>query len=242
MSNDTLPKTSQDDDAYLQLQISIEAVKQELETVTNQIHAFEAILRQHLTDYIIEAQELNTLYKQQKRAKKDKRLAQKQRGKHYTPPTGLKTTSQESSEISELDTEMLQLKKRLYREAMLQVHPDKFSLSPKEQESATEITTQLIHIYKHEDLSALQAFHAQIFSESLEINLNVKTTEVPSITKKEALEFTLKQLQKELIALKETDLFDIISTYKNPLHFVDELILYYKDKIEKLKKRTRTKN
>ena len=100
----------------------------------------------------------------------------------------------------------------------------------------------MIHIYKNEDLNALQAFHAQIFSDSLEINLNTKTKETPSITKSEALEFTLKQLQKELKALKETDLFHIISTYKNPLHFVDELIFYYKDKIEKLKKRTRTKN
>ncbi|WP_434035279.1 hypothetical protein [Formosa sp. 4Alg 33] len=242
MSDDTFPKIIQDDDANLQLQISIEAVKQELETITNQIEAFEAVLRQHLTDYIVEAQELNTLYKQQKRAKKDKRLAQKQRGKNYVPPTGLKASSKQNTDITESDTETLRLKKRLYREAMLQVHPDKFSLSPNSQESATEITTRLIHIYKHEDLNALQAFHAQIFSDSLDINLNTKSSETPTISKTEALEFTLKQLQKELKTLKETDLFDIISTYKNPLHFVDELILYYKDKIEKLKKRTRTKN
>ncbi|MDW5287624.1 hypothetical protein [Formosa sp. PL04] len=242
MSDDTLPKIIQNDDEQLQLQISIEAIKQELETITIQIQAFETVLRQHLTDYIIESQELNTLYKQQKRAKKDKRLSQKQRGKHYISPTGLQTKIQEEPSNSNLDSETLQHKKRLYREAMLQVHPDKFSLSPHEQESATEITTQLIHIYKNEDLNALQTFHAHIFSETLGLNLNDKTVTKPSINKMEALQFTLKQLEIELQTIKESELYNIISTYQNPLHFIDELILYYKDKIAKLKKRTRTKN
>ena len=242
MSAHTFPKNLPEDDNLLQLQISIEAIKQELDTTTNKIEAFEDVLRLHLTDYIIEAQELNTLYKHQKRIKKDKRLAQKQRGKNYIAPTRLQTTAQEESSASLLDPETTLLKKRLYREAMLQVHPDKFSLSPHEQESATEITTQLIHIYKHEDLTALQTFHAQIFSKSLDLNLNTKAPRIPSISKTESLKLTLKQLEKELLILKSSELFNIISTYHNPLHFVDELILYYKDKIAKLKKRTRTKN
>ena len=240
MSTDTFPNILPQDDEQLQLQISIEAVKQELDTLQNQIQAFEDVLQLHLTDYIIEAQELNTLYKQQKRAKKDKRLAQKQRGKHYKAPTGLKTQKQESPSPLPLDAETLQQKKRLYREAMLRVHPDKFSLSPNEQESATEITTQLIHIYKHEGLEALQTIHAQICSNS--VDLNIKPEHIPTVNKTQALQLTLKQLEKELEQLKASELYAIISTYKNPLHFVDELILYYKDKIEKLKKRTRTKN
>ncbi|WP_159022901.1 hypothetical protein [Formosa sp. L2A11] len=241
MNDETFPNILPPDDGQLQLQISIEAIKQELESITNQIDAFEDVLRLHLTDYIIEVQELNTLYKQQKRVKKDKRLAQKQRGKNYKTPTGLQPTKQETSEYSNLDSETKLLKKKLYREAMLHVHPDKFSLTPDEQESATEITTQLINIYKNEDLEALQIFHAQIFSNSLDLKLNTKTTTQPSINKTEALKITLKQLEKELASLKASELYNIISTYKNPLHFVDELILYYKDKIEKLKKRTRTK-
>ncbi|WP_299778701.1 hypothetical protein [uncultured Formosa sp.] len=241
MTDDRLPNILPQDEEQIQLQISIEAVKQELETISNQVDAFEDILRLHLTDYIIETQELNTLYKQQKRAKKDKRLAQKKRGKHYKSSTGLQNIKRELSNNSNLDTDTHVIKKKLYREAMLQVHPDKFSLSPNDQESATEITTRLIHIYKNEDLNALQTFHAQIFSENLGLKLKTKTTATPSINQTEALKLTLKQLEKELELLKTSELYTIISTYKNPLHFVDELILYYKDKIEKLKKRTRTK-
>ena len=241
MNDDTLPNILPPDDTQLQLQISIEAVKQELDTITNQINAFEDVLRLHLTDYIIETQELSTLYKQQKRAKKDKRLAQKQRGKHYKAQKGLQSITKPTASVSNVDADTRMLKKKLYREAMLYVHPDKFSLSPSEQESATEITTQLIQIYKHEDLEALQAFHAQIFSNSLNINVNTQIKTPPSINKTEALQLTLKQLEKQLATLKANELYTIISTYKNPLHFVDELILYYKDKIEKLKKRTRTK-
>ncbi|CDF78419.1 hypothetical protein BN863_7070 [Formosa agariphila KMM 3901] len=241
MSNNTVPNILPPDDEQLQLQISIEAVTQERDTIHHQIQAFEDVLQLHLTDYIIEAQELNTLYKQQKRAKKDNRLAQKQRGKNYKAPKGLQPQNQKLSSDSTPDLETLQLKKRLYREAMLHVHPDKFSLSPNEQESATEITTQLIHIYKHENLEALQTLHAQIFSDSLDINLNIKSKDIPTIGKTEALQLTLKQLEKELEVLKASELYAIISTYKNPLHFIDELIIYYKDKIEKLKKRTRTK-
>lgn len=242
MSDNTVPKILPDDNAKrLQIQISIEAIKQEIETITNKIQDFEAVLKQHTTDYIIEFQELNTLYKQQKRAKKDKRLSQKQRGKHYKAPTGLQIETQKQPPNSSLNSETLQLKKRLYREAMLQVHPDKFSLSPHEQESATEITTQLIHIYKHEDLNALQLFHAQVFSNTIGLKSNTETIATPPISKMDALHITLKQLETELKTLKESELYNIISNHQNPIHFIDELIIHYKDKIAKFKKRTRTK-
>ncbi|QDO92458.1 hypothetical protein FNB79_00125 [Formosa sediminum] len=239
MNDERLPNIIPPDNLQLQLQISIEAVTQERDTITNQIQAFEDVLKLHLTDYIIETQELTTLYKQQKRAKKDKRLAQKQRGKNYKAPKGLQKTTAKIEDVS-IDPDTLLLKKKLYREAMLHVHPDKFSLTPQEQESATAITTKLIQIYKHEDLETLKVFHAQIFSESLNLNLNSEIR--PKVDTVEALKLTLKQLEKELVVLKTSELYKILLTYKNPLHFVDELILYYKDKIEKLKKRTRTKN
>ncbi|MGJ5641986.1 J domain-containing protein [Formosa sp. S-31] len=241
MNENQFPAHLPEDELQVNLRISIEAVKQDIDSISNSIQAFEDVLRQHLSEYIIEAQELTVLYKAQKRAKKDKRLAQKRRGKNYKAPTGLQTTKDETPEATPEDQSNIQLKKQLYREAMLQVHPDKFSLSPNEQDSATELTAQLIHIYKNDTLEALKTFHAQLFSETLGLPLAATET-AASLSKTEALQLTLQQLRKELEALKKAQLYHILSNYENPLHFADELIVYYKDKIEKLKKRTRTKN
>ncbi|WP_066220809.1 hypothetical protein [Formosa haliotis] len=69
MKQEQLPESTNKETA-LQLQITIEALTQERDGIMHSIEAFEAILRQHLTEYIIETQELNILYKAQKRLKK----------------------------------------------------------------------------------------------------------------------------------------------------------------------------
>lgn len=241
MINNQLP-SEQDTPEDVALQIAIEAAKQDISSIKNSILAFEELLKQHVSSYIIEAQELTVLYKSQKKAKRQKRLAQKHKGKHYTPTNSPEQATATSPPKKEDSAQQLALKKQLYREAMLQVHPDKFSLSPSEQESATEITTQLIHIYKNESLTALQNFHAQIFSDTLDLKLNKTELKSTHINKTQALQTTLKTLHKELETLKTNTLYHTLNTYSNPLQFVDELIMYYKDKIAKLKKRTRTKN
>ncbi len=146
------------------LKAQIAQLKLELEDVSNKVDAFEALLRSQLTRELIEIQELSVLYKAQKSEKKAKRLKQKRKGKKYVEPVGLKIQSQTRVVTPTLSDDDLKEKKRLYREAMLHVHPDKFSMNDDKVDLATALTTKLVGIYKNEDLATLQAYHAYLFS------------------------------------------------------------------------------
>ena len=61
----------------------INRLQLEINETIKKTSVFENLLRTKIEDELIEEQELSLLYKQQKKAKKDKRLAQKKRGKNY---------------------------------------------------------------------------------------------------------------------------------------------------------------
>ncbi|MGY8914483.1 MAG: hypothetical protein ACKVJF_05280, partial [Flavobacteriales bacterium] len=143
------------------LQAKLDSLTLELEAIQQKTNSFENILRTHLENALIEEQELTVLYKQQKAAKKEKRLHQKKRGKNYKEGDGLQTTTKQKTPITNLEEH--QEKKRLYREAMLHVHPDKFSMQADKLDLATTITTKLIDIYSTGDLETLRAYHSYIF-------------------------------------------------------------------------------
>lgn len=255
MSIERLPTRQESDQEKLQLQIRL--LQQELKKVQQQTLAFETVLRTHLASLIVETQELHILYKAIKKAKKVKRLEQKKRGKNYKEPKGVQRIPKKK--LSEVSLEDEKEKKRLYREAMLHVHPDKFSMNAGEAEVATEVTTRLIEIYKTESLETLRAYHAHIFSGNTDISLSQSASGVQVLTKvpKEAygplgsrverrkeggntyLELELTKLKEELKKAKNNHLYKVTTEYKEPLIFVDELREYYVDRIEKLKKRTR---
>ena len=65
------------------LQAEINSLQMEINGIIQKISAFENLLRAEIEDELIEEQELSLLYKEQKKAKKAKRLAQKKRGKNY---------------------------------------------------------------------------------------------------------------------------------------------------------------
>ena len=127
--------------------------------------------------------------------------------------------------------------KRIYRESMLLVHPDKFSTTNLEQDLATELTAQLVNIYQNGTIEELTAFHSQLTSSK---NPSASTLKKDN-NLQEALKLQLDQLSKELINLKSEHLFNVLKTYSNPLSFIEELKEYYLDRIKKLKRRTRTK-
>ncbi|MFK8058222.1 MAG: hypothetical protein AB8F78_19000 [Saprospiraceae bacterium] len=243
MPSDQLPAIAQSDPKRLEIRIAL--VQQELEEVQQKTRAFETVLRTRLSDVIVEAQELHMLYKQIKRAKKDKRLEQKRRGKNYQEPTGLQSSPKKQE--SEYTLEEQKEKKRLYREAMLHVHPDKFSMSETDTEAATAITSRLIEIYKTGSLKTLQAYHAHIFSGNANITLGEAAAEVQVLAQVQGtpqrgtayLQLELERLEAELSTAKTNHLYKVTMEYKNPLTFVDELKEYYDDRIMKLKKRTR---
>ncbi|GGW27856.1 hypothetical protein [Arenibacter certesii] len=220
------------------LQDQINAIERELQEVVDRTLGFEKLIVAKLEDQIILEQELSLLYKQQKQAKKEQRKNQKQRGKNYSPTSTLSLTTKEPTPLR--NKEEQQQKKRLYREAMLFVHPDKFSTQRDKLELATEITTQLIQIYEEGDLATLQAYHAHVFSG----NTLLPSTPQPEKITGSGLDFLkmeLARLQEALHLAKNKHTFKVLTEYKEPMDFLEELKAYYKDRISKLRRRTRTK-
>ena len=224
MSNYPSIKSS-GEDASLKLRLS--ELKKELEYIEFKTNEFEATLRAHLMDVIIEERELTVLYKQQKAAKKLKRLAQKHKAKGQESALQIKTPAR-ISKARETDKA---LRKKLYREAMLQVHPDKFLLEEGKHELATEMTTQLISLYTTGSLAELEAFHKQIFSGQKLSAIESSDTQL--------LE-EIERVKKEIEEAKAQHTYIVLSTYANPMDFLKELQAYYEDRLFKLRKRTRT--
>lgn len=221
------------------LEERIKELETEIGTIENKLFPFEQSLRNAISDLLIEERELTILYKQQKKAKKEKRLVQKRKGKNYKEVTDVVYISKETATQEKVNQKE---KKRLYKEAMLYVHPDKFSMQENEQQKATETTSKLIEIYQNGSLEELEAFHAHIFGGNTticfdkDISLIQKTTNSTSYLVKE-----VERLEKVLDDLLESYTYKVLTTYENPMSFVEELKTYYDDRIFKLRKRTRTK-
>lgn len=220
-----------------QLQAKIMDLRSELQGITDRTSAFESILASRIEDYIIEEQELTLLYKQQKKAKKDQRNEQKRRGKNYCPPRNTLPVAIKTLPQKNIGDQ--QEKKRLYREAMLFVHPDKFSMQVDKLDLATEITTKLIEIYRSGDLETLQAYHAHIFNG----NTLLAPFSEPERTNGSGTDYLIlewNKLKKELEIAKNRHTYKVLTTYEDPMLFLEELKAYYQDRISKLKRRTRT--
>jgi len=231
----SFPNPSKADQNKLEEQIHL--LQGDLEKIQSQIHAFESLLRTELSDLIVESQELFSLYKQIKKAKKAKRLEQKKRGKNYKEPKGLLRSPGKKKSL--LKPEQRKEKKRLYREAMLHVHPDKFQMNEKDTEVATEITSRLIEIYQTESLERLQAYHAHIFNGNTNIILTDTASKVKIVAKDNHLQQDIKRLEKEIEIAKNDHLYKVLTEYESPMTYVDELKEYYELRIVQLKKRTR---
>ncbi len=237
MTNRNLSITNDNEQNQRLLKAKINLLQLELNDIEQNTNAFEAILRSHLTNELIEEQELTVLYKKVQLVKKEKRIAQKRKGKNFKEVQGIRVISDNRiKNPSEIDQKE---KKRLYREAMLFVHPDKFSMHDEKIDLATEVTTKLIEIYQTGDLTELQIFHTHIFSGNA--MLQFQETLVKNATTKEDsyLQNELVKLEKQLQLAKNKHTYKVLNEYENPLTFIDELKEYYQDRIFKLKKRTR---
>lgn len=235
MSNERLPTINCDNQEALLKQIQL--LQQELEIIQKETRDFEVLLRSHVSDLIVEEQELFILYRQIKKAKKAKRLEQKKRGKNYKEPKGLRVVSKKNESV--LPSEQQKEKRRLYREAMLHVHPDKFHMSEIETDIATEITSRLIEIYKTESLETLLAYHTHIFKGNTHVTLGDAASKVNVLSKDTYFQLEIDRLEKDIDLAKNDHLYKVIIEYADPLTFVDELKEYYEDRVFKLRKRTR---
>lgn len=222
----------------LRLQEKINALEEEIKKIETKLFPFEQVLRNAIADLLIEERELTILYKEQKKAKKEKRLEQKRKGKNYKESAGIVAVSKktEAEKVNQKE------KKRLYKEAMLYVHPDKYSMQESEQQKALELTKKLIEIYQNGSLEELEAFHAHIFGGNTTMNFEKDISLVKTTKSNTAyLLNEMERLQKKLDDLLNSYTYKVLTTYENPLSFVSELKAYYEDRIFKLRKRTRTK-
>lgn len=240
MTKSNLPISKDTEHEQLLLKAQIKSLQQELNEIEQKTIAFEAILRAHLTNELIEEQELTVLYKKLQLAKKEKRFAQKKKGKNFKEVEGLKVfANRKTMSISEDNQKE---KKRLYREAMLFVHPDKFSMHDEKIDLATEVTTKLIEIYQTGNLAELQIFHTHIFSGNALMQFSEISQNDVNAMEDSYLRNELEKLEKQLQLAKTKHTYKVLTEYENPLTFIDELKEYYEDRIFKLKKRTRKAN
>ncbi len=237
MIDKNLPISKNLEQEQLLLKAKIKGLQQELNEIEQKTASFEAVLRSHLENELIEEQELTVLYKKMQLAKKEKRFDQKRRGKNFKEAVGLKVIAKKSYNTN-VENEQME-KKRLYREAMLYVHPDKFSMHHEKIDLATEITTKLIEIYQTGNLTALQAYHTHIFSGNAMLQFQGISKKNINAKEDSYLQNELIKLEKQLELVKTKHTYKVLTEYENPLTFIDELKEYYLDRIFKLKKRTR---
>lgn len=234
----TLSNLPQDSRIEL-LKGEINSLQQQLNRIEKDTLAFERHLKNELANEIIECQELASIHKKWQKEKKAKRLEQKKRGKNYVAYNAI--IPQKTTIITKTHPDQENKKKKLYREAMLQVHPDKFSLHDTEQaEVASEVTIKLIDVYKNGTLEELQLYHAHIMSGDTDLITPFSTSKTnyqeESVT---YLEQEIINLQKKITQAQESHLYHVLTNYTNPFDFVHELRVFYQDRLSKLRKRTR---
>jgi hypothetical protein len=223
------------------LEAEIVALEAELRQVEGQINAFEARIRAQLHSEIVRIRELTELYKKQKLAKRAQRLEQKKRGKNYREPPPAPPTENRAprkSSVAQLE------RKRLYREAVVHVHPDKFATDADETaRRATEITSRLNELYRSGDLEELKDFHEHIISGNAMAHAASPAT--PAGNPDTMVAFLQKQKQKlatSLEAARGSPLCEALREGRDPTAFIAEVREDFLLRIRQLERRTRSKS
>lgn len=232
-----------------QLKEDIRLLQLELDRIESMTDVFGTKIRTLFANEIVEEQELSILYREMQREKRDKRRAirNKQRGIKSvdTCLSSPKDTAESSSEASVPSVKRSsdgKEVKRLYREAMLKVHPDRFAHEEELEDKAAEVTRQLIEIYQSNDLHKLKDYHAYIMSGHAILDNKLhgcNKSEHGSVKGLSYLKKTKQTLEDELNKMKSEQLYIVLTTYSDPMTFMDEIRLYFDDRLMKLRKRTR---
>ncbi len=234
-----LPEPTADESIDL-LHKEIESLKNQLNGINHRIRNIEIQIQCRYSVEISRIRELGSLYKQQKKAKKEKRQEQKRRGKNYIEPKGLKNIPRSSSDNKKAETTNEDLR-RLYREAMLKVHPDKFATDTKEMHRRSqELTVQLIDIYQSGDIEQLMSFYNHIMSGNAIASGLCEPDNIPDPVSMKA--YLLKEkatLCNSLDKIKNSRLYEVLEAYDTPKKFIDELSGQFQLRIQQLERRTR---
>jgi hypothetical protein len=223
------------------LEQEIFSLEKELLGLEANINAFQSEIRSALATQIQRIQELTNQYKNQKQAKKLKRLEQKKRGKNYREPVGLKTNDASFTTQNLVSTEEKQELKRLYREAIVQIHPDKLIDADEDlNERATAITVKLNEVYKSGDLEELNRLHEHIISGNA---LSYIPDQPEKVNDLQAMMLFLQQkkqkLQKLLEEIKTSAIYELWTSRKDVSILITELKIEFEMRIAVLEKRTK---
>jgi len=219
------------------LQDEIQALETELNRVQKDVQEFTRLIHVKLDPEISRIQELKALYKELKRQKKEKRLEQRRKGKNYQEPTGLAKQAPTPSILPQQETNPLL--RKIYKEAIVQFHPDKISHTGEEQAiaRATAITKELNRLYQSGDLDELVDFYQAILQGQPVLESDSPST-APNIDRAFLLQ-KKQSLAKQLADLKGSYLYQVLMTYENPLLFIEELQEQFLVRIKVFEKRTR---
>lgn len=229
-----------DPDTILFLEKEIAALEAELIALETEINIFQARIRSALSPQIQRILELTILYKNQKSAKKLKRLEQKMRGKNYKEPLGLKMNDASFTVPNFVSADDQQELKRLYKEAIVQIHPDKFADANEElNERATAVTSQLIEVYKSGDLEELNRLHEHIISGNA---LTYIPDQPETVNDPQAMMLFLqdkkRKLQKLLPEIQTSAIYGLWLNRKDIPALIAELKTGFAERILILEKRT----
>lgn len=225
------------------LEAELKILEDELQEVEQSLNYFESQIRLSLNTEILRIRELTELIKKQQEAKKAKRQEQKKKGKNYREPKGLKIIRDAARQPYLSMPDNSRELKRLYKEALIQVHPDKFpAASPEQSDRATAVTIQLIDIYQSGNLNELKDFHEHIISGNALSHVPYQPSALPD--PRAMLIFLQKkkeELTQKLHANKESRFYQVLTTYADPLRFTEELRIYFAARIIRLEKRIKGK-
>ncbi len=224
------------------LQQDIAALETELKALKSQLAPFEAEIRLRLDNEMARIRTLTELYKKLKKDKKAKRLEQKRKGKNYKEPTRLPQPVKSTEAASALEQEEQKELKRLYKEAIVQFHPDKVNHKGEADkiERATAITARLNNIYKQGDLEELLHFYQFLMNGHEVKGYYVDPADtVDRNVRLAALKKKKEVIKQHIVELKNSYLYTVLTSYDNPATFIDELQLQFRARIEQLEKRTR---
>jgi hypothetical protein len=234
--------TTFDKESISKLEQEIASFEEELRNAESKVHSIKSQIQARYHNEIARIHELYSLYKNQKRLKKEKRLEQKKRGKNYKEPTGLKLSAKGKSTDSNNKSESSHELKRLYREAVVQVHPDKFINHPAQiSKRSLELTIQLIDVYQSGDLEKLKLAHRHIMSGNAMAGFQEDTSNVPDpVAMKKYLVQKRDTLVSELNQVKKSYFYQIFSTSDNISDIIDSMASQFRLRIQQLERRTRS--
>jgi hypothetical protein len=233
---------SSGNESLAKLELEIALFEEELKAAELKVRTIKSQIQSRYHSEIERIHELYSLYKNQKRQKKEKRLEQKKRGKNYKEPTGLKKVSKDQTTGTTNTPDTSHELKKLYREAVVQVHPDKFiNHSDQISKRSLELTIQLIDIYQSGNLEKLKQAHSHIMSgNAMAGDLEDKSKVPDPKAMKEYLVQKRNALITDLKKVKESYFYQVVTTSDNLSEFIDNMSTQFYLRIQQLERRTRS--